>query len=136
MGNSNFKKLVSICEYPFSDKLLVWSNPFQVDTIITKYRCTVSEKDLSSCYFVEINSAAPVAERDLWKADIEDAEVGHQEDVKSMDVILLKFSKGASLKEIEAMIAMRDSIEDEPLVADNSGATSWLVSGLCIQDNQ
>ena len=96
----------------------------------------MSEKDLSSRYFVEIDTAAPVAERDLWKADIEDAEVGCQDDVKSMDIMLPKISKGASLKEIEAMIATRDSIEDEPSVADDGGATSWLVSGLRIQDNQ
>ena len=96
----------------------------------------MSEKDLSSRYFTEIDSAAPVAERDLWKADIEDAEAGRQEDVKSMDVMLPKITKGASLKEIEAMIATRDFIEDEPSVADDGGGTSWLVSGLRIQDNQ
>jgi len=52
-----------------------------------------------------------------------------------MDIMLPRITKGASLKEIEAMIATRDS-EDESSVADDGGGTSWLVLGLRIQDSQ
>jgi len=53
-----------------------------------------------------------------------------------MDIMLPTITKGASLKEIKAMIATRDSWEDNPSEADDGGATSWLVSGLRIQDTQ
>ncbi|KAF9521376.1 hypothetical protein CPB83DRAFT_778848, partial [Crepidotus variabilis] len=120
MGDSNHKKLVHI-----------------VQTTIKKYvraqeGILVSQTYLSDMTDIVVEQELPLNE---WTTEIEEAESKRQQDVETMNCMMPKIAKAASLKEVQASLLWKD-FHNVEIAGDDDGATDWLVDGIQIEGTQ
>ncbi|KAF9521344.1 hypothetical protein CPB83DRAFT_741929, partial [Crepidotus variabilis] len=120
MGDSNHKKLVNI-----------------VLTTIKKYTRAQEGILVSQTYLSDMESI--VVDQDLplddWRKEIEMAEKSRQLNIETMNCMLPRITKAASMKEVQTSLLWKD-FNNVELAGEDDGATDWLVDGIQIEGIQ
>lgn len=123
------------------------TNLYLVVSIIRKYKKAIVGLKDSKADFEGLSTQRTPAEVQAWKQQAEEADLNRADDINSMDIYETKEQKGScsDLQDIpystistaptKADIQIR--LSDEELKSrKQTGVTSWLSSGIRIQDRQ
>lgn len=86
MGNSNWKKIIQICQSFYSTRVCLLI-AVEGHTIRTKYKRALDGTVEAEKYFGELTDSAPTGKAELWEREIRRAESRRYADPTAMDVM-------------------------------------------------
>ncbi|KAH6869445.1 hypothetical protein BKA70DRAFT_1379648 [Coprinopsis sp. MPI-PUGE-AT-0042] len=78
-----------------------------------------------------LNETASETQQKVWQAQLNNAQLQHEHDVTVMDVLDVKIEKPPTLAEIQ-----NNLMKDEQTINSGLGVTSWIATGIKIEENQ
>lgn len=98
MGDSNWKKMLHICESSASEKNdNIYICQITGNSVIQNYQKAVEQDSEASEYFADLTASVPSNNLDCWQREIEEAEANRDKDPTRMLVMKSRLEKGVKL---------------------------------------
>ncbi|KAG2007148.1 hypothetical protein CC2G_014864 [Coprinopsis cinerea AmutBmut pab1-1] len=118
MGDSNWKKLVNLVFISVTSITKNWEK--------SRHELASAQED-----FELLNETASMSQRRLWDAQLNRAQMERNHDISAMDILNVKLNKPPTRAKVQHDLMAAEQRENTGI-----GVTSWLTSGMKIQDLQ